>query len=177
MAEDKPSFERRIPEGDAQLRLVCRDCGFIAYENPKVVVGSVELWGSKILLCRRAINPRSGFWTLPAGYMELNETSLEGARREAWEEARASIEIERLLAVYNIPRLSQVQLIYVARLLSPEIEPGPESAEVGLFGWGEIPWQDLAFPSVRWALDDYRAAAAAGDFAARRNPAGQLGNY
>src|SRR4051812_20183562 len=105
------AFERRIPEGDGQLRLVCRDCGFIAYENPKVVVGSVCRWEDKILLCRRAINPRSGFWTLPAGYMELNETSLEGAQREAWEEARASIEIERLLAVYNIPRLSQVQLI------------------------------------------------------------------
>ena len=125
------AFERRIPEGDGQLRLVCRDCGFIAYENPKVVVGSVCRWEGKILLCRRAINPRSGFWTLPAGYMELNETSLEGAQREAWEEARASIEIERLLAVYNIPRLSQVQLIYVARLLSPAVEAGPESAEVG----------------------------------------------
>jgi len=171
------AFERRIPEGDGQLRLVCRDCGFIAYENPKVVVGSVCRWEDKILLCRRAINPRTGFWTLPAGYMELNETSLEGAQREAWEEARASIEIERLLAVYNIPRLSQVQLIYVARLLSPAVEAGPESAEVGLFDWSEIPWPDLAFPSVRWALHHYAKTRSLHDFAAFTNPEGETGEF
>jgi ADP-ribose pyrophosphatase YjhB (NUDIX family) len=171
------AFERRIPEGDVQLRLVCRDCGFIAYENPKVVVGSVCRWEDKILLCRRAINPRSGFWTLPAGYMELNETSLEGAKREAWEEARASIEIERLLAVYNIPRLSQVQLIYIARLLSPAVEAGPESAEVGLFDWSEIPWPDLAFPSVRWALEHYRAGEGQAHYPVQMNPPGELGNF
>jgi ADP-ribose pyrophosphatase YjhB (NUDIX family) len=171
------AFERRIPEGDGQLRLVCRDCGFIAYENPKVVVGSVCRWEDKILLCRRAINPRSGFWTLPAGYMELNETSLEGARREAWEEARASIEIERLLAVYNIPRLSQVQLIYIARLLSPAVEAGPESAEVGLFDWPAVPWPDLAFPSVRWALEHYRAGEGVEHYPVQMNPPGELGNF
>ncbi len=171
------AFERRIPEGDGQLRLVCRDCGFIAYENPKVVVGSVCRWETKVLLCRRAINPRSGFWTLPAGYMELNETSLEGAKREAWEEARASIEIERLLAVYNIPRLSQVQLIYVARLLSPAVEAGPESAEVGLFDWPAIPWPDLAFPSVRWALEHYRAGEGQAHYPVQMNPPGELGNF
>jgi ADP-ribose pyrophosphatase YjhB (NUDIX family) len=171
------AFERRIPEGDGQLRLVCRECGFIVYENPKVVVGSVCRWEGKILLCRRAINPRSGFWTLPAGYMELNETSLEGARREAWEEARASIEIERLLAVYNIPRLSQVQLIYVARLLTPGVEAGPESAEVGLFDWSEIPWPDLAFPSVRWALEHYRAGEGQAHYPVQMNPPGEFGNF
>ena len=176
------AFERRIPEGDGQLRLVCRDCGFIAYENPKVVVGSVCRWEDKILLCRRAINPRTGFWTLPAGYMELNETSLEGAKREAWEEARASIEIERLLAVYNIPRLSQVQLIYAARLTTGEVSAGAESLEVALFDWEEIPWQELAFPSVRWALSQYRAALDAegtmrADYSVQANPPGDAGDY
>jgi ADP-ribose pyrophosphatase YjhB (NUDIX family) len=171
------TFERRVPEGDSQSRLVCRDCGFINYENPKVVVGSVCTWGEQILLCRRAIHPRSGYWTLPAGYMELHETSADGARREAWEEARASIEIERLLAVYNILRLSQVQLIYRARLLSPDIAAGPESIEVGLFDWGAIPWQDIAFPSVRWALDHYHSAAGRADYPVGSNPPGEWGNY
>jgi ADP-ribose pyrophosphatase YjhB (NUDIX family) len=170
-------FVRRVPEGDDRPRLVCGDCGYIAYENPKVVVGSVCVWEDRVLLCRRAINPRRGYWTLPAGYLELHETTDEGARREAREEARAEIELEGVLAVYSIPRLSQVQVMYRARLVTPAIAAGPESEAVGLFAWGEIPWEDLAFPSVRWALDDYRAAAAAGDFAARRNPAGQLGNY
>ena len=166
------SFERRIPEGEERLRLVCRDCGFIAYENPKVVVGAVCLWERKILLCRRAINPRASFWTLPAGYMELNETSLEGAEREAWEEARARIEIEGLLAIYDIPRISQVQLIYRARLLDEAIEPGPESLEVRLFGWDEIPWSELAFPSNVWALQHDREARATRDFTTRINPPG-----
>src|SRR5579862_5836199 len=120
---DNPTgnFEQRQPAGDDRSRLVCRDCGFIQYENPKVVVGSVVSWQGRILLCRRAINPRKGYWTLPAGYMELNETTLDGARREAREEACAEIEIERLIAVYNMPRLSQVQLIYAARLVTGEI--------------------------------------------------------
>jgi len=174
MAESKPThaFERRIPEGDGRLRLVCRDCGFIAYENPKVVVGSVCRWDGRILLCRRAINPRSGFWTLPAGYMELNETSLEGAEREAWEEARARIEIEGLLAIYDIPRISQVQLIYRARLLDDDIQAGSESLEVNLFEWGQIPWNELAFPSIGWALQHDREARSTRDFTARINPPG-----
>jgi ADP-ribose pyrophosphatase YjhB (NUDIX family) len=170
------SFERRLVEEEGRSRLVCRDCGFIAYENPKVVVGAVCLWQQKILLCRRAIQPRADFWTLPAGYMELHETSPDGARREAWEEARARIEIERLLAVYNIPRLSQVQLIYLARLLSPEIAPGPESAEVGLFDWQDIPWAELAFPSVRWALDHFKAGLGQAHYPVQANPPGDLGN-
>jgi ADP-ribose pyrophosphatase YjhB (NUDIX family) len=171
------SFERRVPAGDNRSRLVCRECGFIAYENPKVVVGSVCTWQDRILLCRRAINPRSGFWTLPAGYMELHETSADGAKREAWEEAQASIEIERLLAVYNIPRLSQVQLIYGARLLRPQIAAGPESAEVRLFAWEEIPWDEIAFPSARWALNHHRTAASRPDYPVQFNPPGELGNY
>src|SRR5688572_12081053 len=108
----EPSFEHRVPDGDNRLRQVCTDCGFIAYENPKVVVGAVVTWAEKILLCRRAINPRQGFWTLPAGFMELHESAETGAAREAMEEANARIEIDALLAAYTIPRLSQVQLIY-----------------------------------------------------------------
>src|SRR5262249_33702118 len=151
-AQQKGNFKRVVPEGDNRERLVCVDCGFINYENPKIVVGSVVHDGSKILLCRRAINPRKGFWTLPAGFMEQHETAMEGAMREAWEEATAKIAIEALLAVYSIPRLSQVQLIYRAHLAVPGIAAGPESEEVGLFAFDEIPWKELAFPSVHWAL-------------------------
>ena len=169
-------FERRIPEGDNRHREVCLDCGFINYENPKVVVGAVCRWGTKILLCRRAINPRKGFWTLPAGYLEQHETTTAGAEREAWEEARARIAIDALLAVYTIPRLSQVQLIYRARLLDDAITAGPESLEVGLFDYADIPWDDLAFPSVHWALGHHHAVAAQPIFAAFTNPVGELGD-
>ena len=148
---------RAIPEGDDRLRLICPDCGYIVYDNPKIVVGSVASWQDRILLCRRAIEPRKGFWTLPAGYLELNETTEEGARREAWEEARARIELDGLLAVFNITRISQVQLIYRGRLVDPAVSAGPESAEVRLFGWDEVPWPDLAFPSVAWSLERFRA--------------------
>jgi ADP-ribose pyrophosphatase YjhB (NUDIX family) len=172
-----PNFEHRKPEGDSHNRLVCRDCGFIQYENPKIVVGTVSRWEDMVLLCRRAINPRKGYWTLPAGYLELNETSLEGARREAWEEARAEIEILRLIAVYNIPRLSQVQLIYGARLLSSDVAAGPESIEVALFDWPGIPWDHLAFPSVRWALGHYHEGIDRPDHPVQANPPGELGNY
>ena len=160
-----------IPDGDNRERKVCPDCGFIAYENPKVVVGAVCRWEERILLCRRAIDPRLGYWTLPAGYLELNESTAGGATREAWEEARAEIAIEGLLAVYDIPRISQVQLIYRARLVTPAVAPGPESLEVRLFAWDEIPWPDLAFPSVGWALEHYRECLATGDCTTRRNPA------
>lgn len=150
------SFERKIPPGDTHERLVCADCGFVYYENPKVVVGSVCEWSDRLLLCRRAIEPRAGYWTIPAGFLESRETTLEGARREAWEEARAQIEIDSLLGVYNIPRISQVQLIYRARLLTPDVEAAEETTEVALVEWHAIPWDELAFPSIRWALKHYR---------------------
>ena len=162
--------ERRIPEGDDRERLVCPDCGFIAYENPKIVVGSVASWQGRVLLCRRAIDPRRGFWTLPAGYLEQNETTEAGALREAWEEARARLTLDGLLAVYNIPRISQVQLIYRAKLIDPAVAAGPESAEVGLFGWAEIPWGEIAFPTVRWALEQWRATAGRPPGPAQANP-------
>ena len=170
------AFVRKVPEGDDRERLTCTDCGFVQYENPKIVVGSIVRWEDRVLMCRRDIEPRRGYWTVPAGYLELNETTEAGAAREAWEEARARIEIERLMAIYNIQRISQVQLFYRARLTAPEIEPGPESQEVALYRWDEIPWDDLAFPSVRWLLDHYREIGEADDFVVRTNPPGETGD-
>jgi ADP-ribose pyrophosphatase YjhB (NUDIX family) len=146
-------LERRTPEGDDRERHVCPSCGAVHYQNPKIVVGSVCSYGGQLLLCRRAIPPRAGFWTIPAGYLELGETAEEGARREAWEEARARIQLEGLLAVYSVRRIDQIQLLYRARLLDPDVSAGPESLEVRLVGWGEIPWDELAFPTVRWILE------------------------
>jgi ADP-ribose pyrophosphatase YjhB (NUDIX family) len=167
----------RVPDGDNRPRMTCPDCGFIAYENPKIVVGSVASWEGRVLLCRRAIEPRRGYWTLPAGYLELNESTEAGAAREAFEEACVRIALDRVLAVYNIPRISQVQVIYRARLVSADMAPGPESLEVALFGWDEIPWDELAFPSVRWALAHWREAELGGDTVAYGNPPGEVGNY
>ncbi|HVH73410.1 MAG TPA: NUDIX hydrolase [Stellaceae bacterium] len=161
---------RAVPEGDNRERMICAECGFILYDNPKIVVGSVARYGERILLVRRSIDPRRGFWTLPAGFLELNESTNSGAEREAWEEARARIEIEGLLAIYDIPRISQVQLVYRARLLDDKVEPGLESLEVGLFLWDEIPWPQIAFPSVRWALQHEREARLSRDFTTRINP-------
>jgi ADP-ribose pyrophosphatase YjhB (NUDIX family) len=174
--QGKGNFKRATPEGEDRERLVCADCGFINYENPKIVVGSVVHHGGKILLCRRAINPRKGFWTLPAGFMEQHETAMQGAAREAWEEATAKIEIEALLAVYSIPRLSQVQLIYRAHLVQPGITAGPESEEVGFFSFEEIAQKELAFPSVHWALGHFRAVEGRSDFPPFVNPPGELGD-
>lgn len=170
-------FSQRTPEGDNRDRMICDDCGWVHYVNPKVVVGAVVGHEGRILLCRRAIEPRKGFWTIPAGYMEERETSEAGAMREAQEEACAEIAIDALLAVYNIPRISQVQLIYRAALASPEFSAGPESLEVRLFDWDEIPWNDLAFPSVHWALRHYRAVQGRESFPTHTNPPGELGNY
>lgn len=166
-----------VPDGDTRERLVCPECRFIEYANPKVVVGSVVRWQERLVLCRRAIPPRRGFWTIPAGYLELNETAQDGALREALEEAEAHIELDGLLAIYNIPRLSQVQLIFRARLLDGRIGAGPESEEVALFAWDEIPWDDLAFPSTRWALRHYRDIGEAAEFTTRGNPPGETGDY
>ncbi len=168
------NFTRAVPDGDTHERDVCAACGFIAYQNPKVVVGSVVVADGKVLMCRRAIEPRKGFWTLPAGYMELGETVEEGAAREAMEEAGADIAIEGILGVFSIARIGQVQVIFRARFGgdgAPRFAAGPESLEVGLFGWDEIPWDQLAFPSVRWALDAWRAIGAEPLGQAASNPA------
>ncbi len=170
-------IRRAIPDGDNMARLVCDACGYIEYDNPKVVVGVVALWRDQILLCKRAIEPRIGYWTLPAGYLELNESTEDGAKREAREEAGAELRLNGLLAVYNIPRISQVQIIYRAELLSEDIAAGEESEEVGLFRAEDIPWQDLAFPSVRWALRQYAEVMDQADFPPFTNPDGVTGDF
>jgi len=162
---------RLIPEGDERERLVCNQCGYVFYENPKIIVGAVCTWNdAEFLLCRRAIEPRRGFWTMPAGFMELSETTEQGAMREVWEEARAKVEIDSLLAIYNLPVISQVHMIFRARMLSPDFAPGPESEAVALFRWEDIPWSDLAYPNVAWSLRHHRALVGQTGFAPRGIP-------
>lgn len=154
-----PDFIRRLPAGDERERRICGTCGFIDYENPRVVVGTVVVDGGGVLLCRRDIEPRRGYWTLPAGYLELGETIEDGARREAWEEARARIALDGVLALYSISRIGQVQVMFRGRFDGPAAyAAGPESQEVSMFRWEDIPWDTLAFPSVRWALHAWQAA-------------------
>lgn len=172
----KPSrFVRLIPDGDNLERDVCGDCGFVHYVNPKIVAGSVVRHEGLFLLCKRAIEPRAGFWTLPAGFMECGESAEDAARREAREEANADIVIERLLAVYSVPRLSQVQLLYLAHLGSPDFSPGAESLDARLYEWDAIPWSGIAFPSVRWALHHARAVEGREDFAPFTNGGIEMG--
>jgi ADP-ribose pyrophosphatase YjhB (NUDIX family) len=154
---DAPDFIRTVPDDDDRERKVCRTCGFIDYVNPKIVAGAVVSdQAGRILMCRRAIGPREGFWTLPAGFMEEGETVEDAARREAFEEARASIETGPVIGLYSVPRISQVQIFFRARLLDPAIEQGPESLEVAMFAWDALPRDAFAFPSVAWALEDWR---------------------
>jgi len=150
-----PSVEA-IPEGDNRTRLVCPDCGYVEYANPKIVVGAVCTWENRILLCKRAIAPALGRWTIPAGFLELGETTSQGAAREVWEEARARIRIEDFIGIYEIPHISQIYMIYRAPMIGPECAPGDESQEVEMLEWEAIPWDQLAFPSVVWALRRFR---------------------
>jgi ADP-ribose pyrophosphatase YjhB (NUDIX family) len=145
----------RVPEGDHLLRHVCPGCGTIHYQNPKMVVGCIPEWEDKVLLCRRAIEPKYGLWTLPAGFMENGETTLEGAARETWEEAGARIEIGGLYTLYNLPHINQVYLMFRARLLDLDFQPGIESLETRLFTEAEIPWDEIAFRTVRATLEQY----------------------
>ena len=142
----------KIPEEDNRLRAVCDSCNLIHYENPKIVVGALATFEGKILLCKRAIEPRVGLWTLPAGYMELNETTLEGAVRETVEEAGADIKIVRLFAMHDLPFVNQVHIFFLAKMKSPSLSPGSESLEAKLFDVDEIPWENLAFRSVSRTL-------------------------
>jgi ADP-ribose pyrophosphatase YjhB (NUDIX family) len=166
-----PHFDWRLPEGDSIERYVCGRCGHVHYANPKIVVGAVVTFKDRILLCRRAIEPRKNYLTLPAGYLEEHETPADGARREAREEANAEIEIGALLAVYAVPHISQVQLMYRATLAEPKFSPGPESLAVALFAWDDIPWTELAFPSVKWALEHHHGVRGQAVFAPFSNPA------
>jgi len=147
--------ELLIPEGDSLPRYVCTICKIIHYQNPKMVVGCIPEWEDKILLCRRAIEPHRGWWTLPAGFMENNETLKQAAARETLEEANARVEIGDLYAVYSLPHISQVYLLFRARLLDLDFKPGIESLEVRLLSENEIPWEEMAFRVIHDPLKKY----------------------
>jgi ADP-ribose pyrophosphatase YjhB (NUDIX family) len=146
----------RIPDdGDTRQRAICPACATVHYENPLMVVGTLPYWGDKVLLCKRNIEPRWGKWTLPAGFMELGETAEQGAARETDEEAGAKVDMEGLISVISVPRVGQVHLFYRARLLSDQFDPGHETIEAGLFGEDEIPWDEIAFKTVKETLLRY----------------------
>lgn len=148
-------LDYRVPEFDDRERHCCSSCDHIHYINPKVIVGCLPIWEDKILMCKRGIEPRRGFWTLPGGFMEVDETTEQGAIRETWEEARSRVEITHLHGVYNIPRINQVYFFYIAKMLSPDFETTLESTEIKLCGKDEIPWEHLAFKVVDLALKQY----------------------
>jgi ADP-ribose pyrophosphatase YjhB (NUDIX family) len=144
-----------IPPDDNRERAICKVCGTIHYENPLNVVGTVPVWNDRVLLCRRNIEPRYGLWTLPAGFMELGETTAEGAVRETVEEAGARIDLQGLFTVLNVVRVGQVHLFYRATLRDTDFAPGPETIEAQLFREDEVPWDELAFRTVRETLLRY----------------------
>lgn len=149
-----------IPPGDNRERYCCDACGTIHYQNPNLVLGTIPVWEGRVLLCRRAIEPRYGYWTLPAGFMENGETTSAGAERETVEEAGARIELGALFSMLDVPHVHQVHLFFQARMLSPDLDPGPESLEARLFAEDEIPWDNIAFRTVertlRWFFEDRR---------------------
>lgn len=151
----------RVPPGDTLPRHVCDACESIHYTNPKVVVGAIPVWGDRILLCRRAIEPRRGFWTLPAGFMENDESTSAAAARETLEEACARIAVGPMFTLINVPYISQVHIVYLAELLDLDFGPGEESLEVALLAEHEIPWDQIAFRTIALTLrhffDDRRA--------------------
>lgn len=144
-----------VPADDNRERATCSACGEIHYENPLNVVGTVPVWGEQVLLCRRAIEPRHGLWTLPAGFLELGESTADGALRETVEEAGARIELQGLFTLLNVVRVGQVHLYYRARMLDTVLDPGPETLEARLFHEHEIPWDELAFRTVRQTLEHF----------------------
>jgi ADP-ribose pyrophosphatase YjhB (NUDIX family) len=153
----------KTPEDDNRERHVCKTCGEIHYFNPKNVVGTIPLWEDKILLCRRAIEPRKNYWTLPAGFLELHETTAEGAVRETLEETGANVQVKGLFTILNVPHIGQIHWFYVALMNSPEFSPfTSESTEVALFTEAEIPWDDLAFLTVKTCLRQFFADRSAG---------------
>ena len=156
--------ERRIPEGDNRERAVCPSCGAIHYENPKLVVGCLPEQGDRILLCRRGIAPRYGLWTLPAGFMENGESVEEAAARETFEEAHARVEIISLFSLLSLPHISQVYLLFRGRILGESFGAGHETLEACLFREQDIPWEQLAFASIRHTLEFYFEDRKAGHF-------------
>jgi len=144
-----------IPDGDDRERHVCSECDTIHYQNPKIITGCLPVIDDKVLLCKRAIEPRAGLWTLPAGFMENGETVEQGAIRESWEEARLKLNELSLYQVFSLPHISQVYFFYMAEIAAMDFAPGPESLAVELYSLDAIPWQQLAFPVVHSTLQDY----------------------
>ena len=145
----------RIPDGDTLPRYVCPACATIHYQNPKIVVGCLPVWGERVLLCRRAIEPRLGRWTLPAGFLENGESLGAGAVRETLEEANARVELGELYALISLPQISQVYMMFQARLLDLDFGPGPESLDVRLFDEADVPWEEIAFRTIGRTLRRY----------------------
>ncbi len=158
------TVSHKIPDGDHLPRYVCDQCATIHYQNPRIIAGCIAEWQDKILLCRRAIEPRLGLWTLPAGFMENHETTLQGALREAYEEAQAQIVNTSLFCMFNVPHISQVYMLYRGELQQGYSYPGIESLETALFSESDIPWDDLAFPVIRETLKLYYADKSLGEF-------------
>ena len=145
----------KIPAGDSRERHVCDQCGTIHYINPRIIAGTLPVYDNKVLLCRRAIEPRKGFWTLPAGFMENGETTEQAAARETVEEAEANVTIHGLYTVFNLPHISQVYMFFLADLVDGKYGVGEESLETQLFDESEIPWKELAFPTIYRSLKLY----------------------
>ena len=154
----------RVPENDTLPRYVCSACHCIHYQNPKLIVGCIPEWDGRVLLCRRAIEPRHGFWTVPAGFMENGETTWQGAARETLEEANARVETGQLYALYNIPHISQVYILFRAQLRDLDFSAGAETLEVQLFSEADIPWGQIAFATVRNTLTHYFSDRKAGEY-------------
>lgn len=158
------SIAQRVPPGDSVPRYLCDACGSIHYQNPKLVLGCLPEWENRLLLCRRAIEPRYGYWTLPAGFMENGESTGEGAARETLEEAGARVELIAAFSMISVPYVNQVHVFYRARLLDLDFKPGEESLEVALFEEARVPWKDIAFRTVGLTLKHWFADRARGSF-------------
>ena len=158
-----------VPEGDQRSRYVCPSCGTVHYSNPKIVCGVVPVFEDKVMLCLRGIEPRKGKWTLPAGFMENEETVEEGAQRELYEEAVSTVALGPLLTVISVPHISQVHMMYLGTMVEPKFAITPESTEIKLFTEAEIPWGELAFRTVKTALEHYFECRRKGEFTLKRS--------
>ena len=157
----------RIPEGDNRERFLCEHCDTVHYQNPRVVTGCLPVWEERVLLCRRAIDPRSGFWTLPAGFLENGESVEEGALRETREEACAVVVSPNLYTMFSLPHISQIYLFYRGELAAPDFAAGEETLDVALFAESDIPWDELAFPVITQTLQHFFADRKRGEFPVR----------
>jgi ADP-ribose pyrophosphatase YjhB (NUDIX family) len=151
------SVTHLIPDGDDRSRHVCSSCDTVHYQNPQIIVGCIPVLDDKVLLCKRAIEPRKGYWTLPAGFMENGETTQAGAIRETWEEARAKVTDENLYRIFDLPHINQVYIFYRGNLVNEAFKAGPESQDVGLFSERDIPWDEIAFPGIPEVLREFFA--------------------